>query len=309
MAGNAPQKLAAQMDISPSTLEKHLAALRQKLAVETTRDLIASIRGQMTDQELDAFHCWWPATLPTASEDPLLAQKYQAATHLKGKLEILRDSLSHLGVLHIYYTFVPLSVQGFMRGDSIDCFLAPAELQDAFYAAGGLMAQPISLQLFNRPADIGFFDLAPESTGQESPNIRKFFDICFETGCRFQVGLGFPAGGGFVGVSMLLSDAVSNLTQKAIAAYEAELRTKCNMLHAFALSHGTLAAQYGLTIRERDGLSLIASGHLSQQAAEKMKISHRALGKLLASARKKLRANTTAEAVYKAAAVNALVFL
>ena len=54
---------------------------------------------------------------------------------------------------------------------------------------------------------------------------------------------------------------------------------------------------------------MIASEHTTRQIADQSSSSERAVGQLLGSARKKLRADTTAEAVAQVMALNALVFL
>jgi DNA-binding CsgD family transcriptional regulator len=81
------------------------------------------------------------------------------------------------------------------------------------------------------------------------------------------------------------------------------------LMHGAAGTNGTLAALADLSIRERDALSALARGLETAQAATEMKISPRAFSKLISQARAKLKSKTTNEAIYKASALNALVFL
>ena len=105
------------------------------------------------------------------------------------------------------------------------------------------------------------------------------------------------------------SDADARTTRRAHPIDERGLREQLLLLQNLAFSFGALARAADLTRRERDVLALIAAGHTTASAAQEAACSERALGQLLRSARTKLRADTTAEGVAHAMAINAMVFL
>lgn len=299
-AGVHPADLPVELGIAPSTAEKHLAALRDRLDQPDTTALCAFLARRRTPEQEIAFRCWQPVLPPdAASEDTAdFARRLQSGTNLLAQLSYLREHLSGLGVLHIYYAYVPLSVQGFLKQDIWDAFLAPDDLQEGFARTGGLAAQPMALQLFNAPGDIATADYRNDPSG--------FAAACRAHGAKGAMAFGFPSGGGFVGFAVTLATPFDEATRTANTQ---RIRAAGMLMHGAALTGGTLAALPDLSIRERDALSALALGLDTQAAAKKLKVSVRAFGQLTARARAKLRAPTTAAAIYTATALNALVFL
>lgn len=297
------------LGISASTLETHLADLRGKFDVPTTASLAVHLETIIPDGDLDAFHFWPSRTnaIPEGAQiSKKIADRMRTATSVERSLDALRDGLADVNVRHLYYCFLPHSVQGFLRGDILDAFLAPPEVEVAFHANGGLMGQPIAMTLFNAPGTVPVVPMQTEAHGQSS-SLSAFYGICINDGASHIMALGFPSGPGFVGMAITFH-ADGDPTQ-AIAARSEDIRAAALTMHACMLTNGTLAARYKLTVRERDALCALALGQRASDAAAKMKISERAFAKLLASARTKLNARTNAEAVGKAAILNLLVFL
>lgn len=295
--------------ISASTLETHLADLRRKFDAPTTPALATHLQTIITDDDLGAFQFWPSQT--NASPDgtqisQAIADRMRTATSVDRALEALRDGLAAFNVRHLYYCFLPHSVQGFLRGDILDTFLAPDAIEAAFHANGGLMGQPIAMTLFNAPGTVPVVQMQAEAHGQ-SNSLSAFYSTCMDDGASHMMALGFPSGPGFVGMAITFqadTDPTADITARG-----EEIRAAALTMHACMLTNGILAARYKLTIRERDALCALALGQRASDAAGKMKISERAFAKLLASARTKLNARTNAEAVGKAAIINALVFL
>ena len=305
--GTQPQGVAEVLGVSTSTLETHLADLRSVFAVETTPDLIAKLQIDIPEAELSAFHCWPAQTNalgPNIAADPIFAARLRTSTSVEQALAALQAALADINVRHLYHCFLPHSVQGYLRGDIIDTFLAGPEIADAFAANNGLMGQPLALQLFNAPVSVPVMAL---EAGAKPDTLGAFNRACLEDGATHLIVLGFPSGAGFTGMAMTLaSDTDPTDRLKDLAEI---IRSAAMAMHAAILTNGTLASRVRLTIRERDALSAIALGKKAADAAADMKISERAFAKLLASARRKFNARTNAEAVGKAALVNALVFL
>ncbi|MEM9705372.1 MAG: hypothetical protein AAF850_04770 [Pseudomonadota bacterium] len=306
IAGVHPSDLAVELGIAPSTAEKHIAALREKVGAPDTLSLCAMMASRRTSEQEIAFGCWNPVLSPEAEvgDRSKLAGQLQTASTINAQLRHLRNYLSPYGVRHIYYAFVPLSVRGFLANDVWDCFEAPPALQESFFAAGGLAAQPMALSLFNAPSEIASMTFTEENALPE--HARPFATACRAYDVAAAVAFGFPSGGGFTGFALTLGDKDGIAPIKRHAD---EIRSAGMLVHGAAITGGTLAAMADLTIRERDALSALARGLETSAAAEEMKLSIRAFGKLTASARRKLKAKTTASAIYKASALNALVFL
>ena len=96
--------------------------------------------------------------------------------------------------------------------------------------------------------------------------------------------------------------------REALAARGDRLRDASGGALDAAIAAGALARDLRLTSRERDMLTRLAMGRTLREAASDRGVSERALQQLLGSARRKLAAPTTACAVAKAMALNALVF-
>ena len=306
--GGNPKEVAEVLDVSASTLESHFSALRRVFNCRTTDRLRLALGDLISDEEMAAFHCWptgTNASVGLAVLDTSLAERLRTCVSLEQALGALKDSLAPLGAIHIYYCFIPHSVQGVLRGDLIDTFLAPEEVEEAFHRSGGLIEQPIAQRLFDAPTDIPLVSLDLEGSQQ---HVKEFYDVCRKHDATHMMGLGFPSGPGFVGFALTLSLPTKNAVKKANDQGEL-IRKSALATHAALLTNGVLAAKYRLSVRERDVLSKIALGRRNAEVASELGVSERGLTKLLASARGKMNARTNTEAAVKAALVNALVFL
>lgn len=307
--GTPSQAVAEVLGVSASTLETHLAELRQRFATASTAQLCQILEREITSTEVAAFHCWPAAT--NGSPDSLLcprdlAASFRSCMSVEQALTTWRDALSDFRVQFVYYCFVPLSVQGFIRDDVHDVFLAPEPVKQAFAANGGLRGQPIADLLFNRPTEIPLVDINPASA--PSNTLASFYHACQAHGASHLLALGFPSGPAFVGMACTLERA-SEAEAATIADHTEEIRSAAMAMHASLLTNSALASRLRLTLRERNALSATALGKRNTEAARDLGVSERAYAKLLSSARKKLNAQTNAEATTKAALINALVFL
>lgn len=306
--GNAPQNVAEVLGISTSTLENHLAELRRIFDSSTTRQLIVMLHELISDLELTAFHCWpaqTNANLGSMATNTEFAARLRGSTSVEQVLAALRQVLAAFSVRHIYYCCLPHSVQGFLRGDSMEAFLAPESIEIAFRANHGLAGQPATQDLFNAPTSVL---IVPLKAGASPATLGAFYSACLDDGATHLMVLGFPTGPGFVGMALTF-EAADDEAVAEISKHAETIRACAMAAHAAALTNGALAARVRLTLRERDALSALALGQRTAAAAAKLEVSERAFAKLLASARTKLKARTNAEAVGKAALINALVFL
>lgn len=306
--GNRQADIAEVLGISPSTLEMHLADLRRIFGCSNTENLKAALRERIADTELNAFHCWPPNTNALDNrfdKSPLFTARLVASMSAEQALDALRSELAEFAVLHLYYCFLPHSVRGFLRNDMLDVFLAPAEIKMAFQENNGLAGQPATKVLFDSPTELPVTTLNPQAM---PPTLAAFNRVCRSHGATHLAAWGFPAGPAYVGMAMTFA-ATSRKPETRLAENAGSIRAAAMATHAAMLTNGTLAARIRLTIRERDALSELALGKRAAEAATNLNVSERAFAKLVASARDKLKARTNAEAVGKAALINALVFL
>jgi DNA-binding CsgD family transcriptional regulator len=313
--GVTPAKLAKRLNVSDSTLQKHLSCLRQKTGKETTGDLVNFLRQRPADDNIAAYHSWPPLPVATLAQSATLNAPYQAlAEECRGKLQlvdmlgVMRDHLAGtFGVRYVLYTYAPLSVTGFLRDDVMRAALAPPQVVNAFENAGPVLESPSAQKLFANPDQLAFVDGRSADYDNASPGVQAFYDACLADGVRYGVSFGFPSGGAFVGMSVSLDEKVDD-AEALIREKGEEIRAAAMVTHSCAWTYGALAAAYGLTITERNALGFLAQGRRISDTAKLMKMSERALGYLLIGARRKLAAKTNAEAVCKAAAANILVF-
>ncbi len=305
--GLAPQEIADRLDISLSTVEKHLVSIRRKLGVSTTLQAVVTLLRQPSRpgaRQPDAFGIVLPfaADQNAASDGPTLARSLREAPRLESQLEILRDSLREDGLEGLFYAFLPFAAASARKGDAIHRRIGPRRLLAAIedgaqgpFVLGGR-------RLFAEPDRAVFVDLTracePEMT-------RPLAEACRKAELTQGITLGSPFGTGYVIASAFYRDRRDASCRSLRAT---RLRERMLLLQNAAYSFGSLASTAGLTARERDLLAMVASGCSTRAAARALRSSERAVGQCLRNARTKLHAQTTAEAVSKAVALNALVF-
>lgn len=313
--GVAQADLPGRLEVTRSTIQKYLSALRDKAGVKSTADLIAVLRRDPADDNVAAYHSWPPAVVAPLMQTGFVNAPYtdliaqcRGRLRLHDMLGVLRDHLAEpFGVRYVFYTFSPQAVPSLLRDDVLRKVLAPPAVVEAFENGGRTLDSPSARKLFANPDGIAFVDGRSDDYDGASPAVQAFYDRCLEDGVRYGATFGFPSGSAYVGVSVSLNEAVPD-AERLIAERGEEIRAAAMVVHNCAWTYGALAAEYGLTIRERDALCALALGRRAAEAAKTMKVSERAFGYLLINARQKLSAGTNAEAICKATAANILVF-
>jgi len=307
--------LPAHLGVSLSTVKKFLAGLRRKLAQSTTSDVTYLLRASGGDDNVEAHHAWPPMPVGPTAHAPYadaslgqLAQRCRGKIQLRQMLDALREFLAlHFRARYVFYVFSPLSLTGLLRDDVVRETLAPEAVTEAFHAAGQVLDTPSAIRVFTQPDSFAIVDGRSADYAAADAPVRRFYDACLADGVRFGITFGFPSGASFVGISISL-DAEARKPQDLVRLHGDTLRAAAMIVHSCAWSYGALAARYGLTLRERDMLSLVAEGARTRDMAEKHHLSLRAVAGVLSSARRKLRATSNAEAVAKGMAANLLVF-
>ena len=302
--------VAKRLEISVSTAGKHLMGLRRKLGVQTTQEAVVLLLRHEAGLVEPLTEGFGDAAIETGSPSALeadRAKQLRSAATLREILEQMVDALKGEGVCSLIYLGLPLGVASFRRMDFIRCHAGSERLAAAYYEDPGWVLERVAKPLFASPDGVVIVDSEAEEGDSRFPE--SLANACRSEGTRYCVSLGTAYGAGYFGVTAFYHGRASNAFDRALEARVLRLRFELRLAQNAAFSFGALAREVGLTIRERDALSLLGEGQKATQAAAGMGISERAFGQLVRSARLKLNANTTAEAVAKAMALNALVFL
>lgn len=316
--GMAAPEIADRLAISASTAEKHLVSLRRKLGVRSTVEAtIALLR--LEDGSTSKIPDSYGVVLPVSSKDSGGAFAFDArdaSADLTCRLrdlptveEMLATVLEDLredGMGALFYSYLPLSAASFRKGDVIHRNAAPKTLVDALRSDQGAMMGRVSARLFAEPDCDIVLRLDDVDGGEISREVRQG---CRRTGLRTLISLGSPFGTGYVVLTAFVRTQVGAQGGGEVSILCSRLRERLLLLQNVAYSFGALARTARLTMRERDALALVAAGRSVREVAELSSSSERAAGQMLKAAREKLNAATTTEAVAKAMALNALVFL
>lgn len=309
--GLSRREIADALGISSSTAEKHLAALRRKLGVATTREAALRLLRSETNGTARIAPGFGPvpgfdAGIALDAQGARFAQLRRTPT-LEGMVGLALASLQEDGAGGLFYYYLPLSAASLRKGEVVLARAGAEELSRAFDAHGGWAASGIAGRLFAEPDDVIVLDADDPATTTVAP--ASLIDACRAAGLRYGITLGAPFGVGYVACSALFHARPADSFRRGLDARVANVRQELRLVHNAAFAFGALAREAALTIRERDALTLLAEGQTSRSAAAGLGISERAFGQLAKSARTKLRAASTTEAVAKAMALNALVFL
>ncbi|MFK7837975.1 MAG: LuxR family transcriptional regulator [Sulfitobacter sp.] len=108
-------------------------------------------------------------------------------------------------------------------------------------------------------------------------------------------------GGARAGMSLIARNTLgAGEHQRLFQANQREIEAACDVFYAFSDWRSLGAIKYGLSAREKECLKWLASGLGHKQIADKLGTVPKTIDKQVLSARTKLRARTTAQAVAKA---------
>lgn len=215
---------------------------------------------------------------------------------LRGALFALRTDYppfrdTHLGFEHV------IGGNRHVRGDLINPTTLPASF-GALYAEGGGAAFDPVMQLATSGADHTVLDLMELlSTGPDQFRRNSFLNAMVEIGCVRLTSVCLPRGE-TVGRIVLTVMEGQDAPPRPAEAIRDILR---QMIVCFRI-HGHIARYFDVKPVELSTLQAVAFGQSAQDIAARDGVSVRSIEFRLQRARKKLRAMTTAEAVFKASA-------
>ena len=228
-------------------------------------------------------------------------ERLRMTTSLESSACVLSALLKQYGFGNLIYGFFsPGDKQDNIPNISVASTL-PEEFLKIYYESGGVKNDPIVNKLPDIKATEDHDNLALYDGGslyRRHPLLVMLLDHSIDYGLispiRQRNGLG----------SILTFSNSENRKERICASRNED--NKCLVEHATGIFHeyvhnnGFLKEMYNLTVKEVDTLNYIANGLSGSQIADRLKISERAVEKRLASARNKLGANNSANAVYRA---------
>jgi DNA-binding CsgD family transcriptional regulator len=193
----------------------------------------------------------------------------------------------------------------YVRGDLVNMTTLSRKYTDLYYPGGGPNSDPVleHVSADSGPFYVGLEKLFMEKNTKFSGN--KFYAALFENGCEYFAAYPFKddAGIGF-GVFTIFATA-EQMNSERPPKYFQNLAFE---FHNILKSNGQLANHFNLLDREKFVLAKMADGKTAADIAQELGITVRSIELRLQSARKKLQARTTTEAVYKAVAYSILPF-
>ncbi len=228
-----------------------------------------------------------------------LEDDLQQARSVRGALFRLREILRPYGAEHLTYVFM-LHPSSYKRGDQVASSTFPFDLWDYYWQSGATLTDAL-------------MEVAPYMAGPTSINLEmvveqyrkgsashKYFSAIVANGWPLVMGYPIIMNDGSHGISGLgVVCSRSSLRKLQDPEFYMEL-ARC--FQRGIKTHGQLSHYYALTAKEKLVLERMARGSTTQDVALELGLKQRTIEMRLQKARKKLRALTTTEAVYKATA-------
>ena len=214
---------------------------------------------------------------------------------IRGALFVMRELVPEFKDCHLGYEYF-VRPKSYMRGDIIAVTTLPNSIIDKYKPSGGENADPIVENIvdMDRRITIELPKICNNKTSKYYKN--EFFMDLQKIGLPIISAYDLLAKGdfGFGALSVMKPDLLTGSERTgrhySLIGYSFHLKMK---------SEGYLGRHLGVTEKERDVLDRMAAGRTAHDVAQKAGVTTRTIEMRLASARKKLKARTTNEAIYK----------
>ena len=228
----------------------------------------------------------------------LLENQLATTNSIRGALFVLKNFGKAFGNCHMAYEFM-LQPKAFIRGDHINITTLPAAIYDTYLPSGGANSDPVieKIATMNAPEYVDIEQVCKGSKLKfyQNPFFLKLLDI----GCV-----------SFAAYPILLDRAdrfgiltVFETAEQRKNALDADYYLDAALVFHRAISKfGQLGRYFGVNEKERFVLEKMALGKNALDVSDELEITQRTVENRLQSARLKLKARTTTEAVYKASA-------
>jgi len=228
-----------------------------------------------------------------------LPDALEEADGLTSALVRLRDHLEPHGVRDVVYGYI-LQNRSHVRHDRVFAFTLPDELMAVYYAGGGFDKDPVASDIgdMTTPILTHLKDVKALNTNGASGNFQFASDA---VNLGYTTTLTCPVGDterlGMGSMTFYQEDR-----DKAPLMDNDFLMQVARKFHHSVKLNGQLGDYFGLTPKEKETLYWSALGRTGDDMAKLAGVSTRSIELRLQSARQKLRANNTTEAVYRGVA-------
>lgn len=223
---------------------------------------------------------------------------------IRGALFVLKEKFQGVNGCDVAYEYM-MKDTSYVRGDLVSVTTLSSKFTDLYLPCGGPNSDPVleHATADSRPFCVSLKKLFTEKNTKYSGN--KFYGALLENGCDYfaaspfkdDVGIGF-------GVFTIFATAAHINTERP-PEYFHDVGLQ---FHKILKAKGQLARHFDLQDKERFVLAKMADGKIAADIAQELGITVRSIEMRLQSARKKLHARTTTEAVYKATAYSILPY-
>jgi DNA-binding CsgD family transcriptional regulator len=301
--GHASAAGAAELGIARSTFEKHLASARRKLGVRTTAQAVllhAEERRRVRPGGGFLSVCRQPSSLSEID----FADRLRDTDGLDDCLAVLHKSVTGLGITTINFGVVadPAGVVTYDTGHMISS-LSP-ELLRLYHAMGGFTLDPTPrwAAKASGPFAHTISQSVPSVFGRDLPPglaalVEGFFDNDLD--CMICVPSRDPATNATLILNFMFSGIRPPEFVRFAASHIGALDRIGEIFFDHVMMRRLLRRVPDLTRREEETLRLVACGFRLAEVGDRMNVSPRAAEKHLSGARRKLKARTNAEAVYR----------
>ncbi|MEP3889381.1 MAG: helix-turn-helix transcriptional regulator [Hellea sp.] len=223
-----------------------------------------------------------------------IEEALMAANSLRGAVFTLKNHVPEFMGYNIGYEYF-VREHSYMRGDVIVQTTLPHDVTQQYAPSGGQNADPI-IENIAQLKDRYTVDLTTIIAGKQSKYKNKFFTALSNIGVKTMTAYAFlpPDSHGFGALTIL--EEVPNASHTYPPERFAEIGFQ---FHTLMKRQGQLKRYLGINAKEQAVLERMADGKTAQDAAQEFGVTPRTIEMRLQSARQKLKARTTTEAVFK----------
>ncbi len=223
--------------------------------------------------------------------------KLAEARSIRGAIFRLQALLGAHGGAHLAYTFL-LHRNSYIRGDEVSATTMPEEVTKHYWQNGGTNTDPVVeiVPKMHAPQMMDLVDIVEDK--QRIYHNNQYLTAIIEQGWqKLMVYPIFPE----VGASYYSAFTILGLPDEPKRTEQFYMEVG-RLFHRSLKKYGLFRAYFKITSKEKKVLEYMAVGKTTLDIASELGLKQRSIELRLQNARKKLRARTTTEAVYKAAA-------
>lgn len=218
------------------------------------------------------------------------------ANSLRGALFRLQALLGEAATAHLAYTFL-LHRNSHIRGDEISSTTMPDTVTRHYWGSGGTNTDPVVEVVPKILAPMAMDLVGVHSDKNLIYYNNPYLGAIIENGWENMMIYPIIPDDGTSGYSAL---TLLGAPDRPVYGDQFYLDLG-RRFHHIIKKHGLLSTYFHITAKEREVLEYMATGKTTSDIANQLGLKQRAIELRLQNARKKLRARTTTEAVYKAA--------